>query len=289
MELVLNNSVKNKTFLVTGANSGIGRVTAETLADRGAQVILAGRSKERTQPIVDAINTKHGDDRAQFLALDLASFDSIKAASQAFLDLDIPLHGLILNAGLAGAKGLTKEGFEITFGVNHLGHFLFTLPLVEKLKESAPARVVVVASVGHYSAKEGIDFSKLQQPRTNTTGLPEYFVSKLANVLFAAELGRKLEGTGVTTYSLHPGEVATDIWRGLPKPIAWIAKKFMQSNEQGAETTLNCATNPVLANETGLYYDKDTKQKRPSRFAQDEELAKELWQRSLEWTGLEDI
>ncbi len=285
----MKDSLKNKTFLVTGANSGIGRVTAEELASRGAHVILACRSKERTQPVLDAIIGKHGDDSVTFLPLDLSSFESIKAATQEFLELNTSLDGLILNAGLAGAKGLTKEGFEITFGVNHLGHFLFTLPLVEKLKASAPSRVVVVSSVGHYRAKDGIDFSKLKSPRTNATGLPEYFVSKLANVLFASELARKLEGTGVTTYSLHPGEVASDIWRGLPKPLAWLAKKFMQTNEQGAMTTLHCATDLGLANETGHYYNKDQKRKTPSRFARDKELAKELWDRSLEWTGLSDI
>ena len=283
------SELKNKTFLITGANTGIGRVTAETLADRGAHVVLACRSEERTQPVIDAISDKYGHDRVDFIPLDLASFDSIKNATHQFLDLNIPLHGLILNAGVAGKKGLTKEGFEFTFGVNHIGHFLFTLPLVEKLKESAPARVVTVASMGHYKAEEGFDWKALREKTSTKTGFPEYCVSKLANVLFSAELGRRLEGSGVTTYSLHPGEVASDIWRSLPRPVAWAAKKFMMSNVEGAQTSLFCATDDSVGDETGMYYHKNQKKKRPSRFGRDPELAKELWERSLEWTGLEDL
>jgi retinol dehydrogenase 12 len=184
-------------------------------------------------------------------------------------------------AGLAGSLGLTKSGFERTFGVCHMGHFLLTKLLLDTLKASAPARVVVVASKAHYRAK-GIDFDALRKPTVAKTGLPEYMVAKLANVLFAAELSRQLKGTGVTTYSLHPGVVATDVWRSVPAPIAKVIKWFMLTEEEGAATSLHCALSDEAGLQTGLYYD-ECKPKEPSALAQDPALSARLWTESERW------
>jgi retinol dehydrogenase 12 len=144
-----------------------------------------------------------------------------------------------------------------------------------------------VASASHYQARNGIDWDTVRQRTKTITGTREYGVSKLANVLFAAELGRRLAGTGVTTYSLHPGVIASDIWRRLPFPARQIARSFMKSTDEGAQTSLWCATAPELAGQTGKYY-TDKAEKTPSRPARDEQLAAELWQRSEAWCAGRD-
>ncbi len=151
------------------------------------------------------------------------------------------------------------------------------------MKQGAPSRIVNVASRAHHRAK-AIDWDAVRRPGTSTGGLEEYSVSKLANVLFTKELARRLEGTGVMACALHPGVVATDIWRELPWGLRHLAKLFMISPEQGARTTLHCVASPEAADGNGLYYD-DCKVRRPSRAADDPALASELWARSLEWTG----
>lgn len=271
-----------KNAIVTGSNTGIGRVTALELARAGARVWLACRSKDKTQPVIDEIVAAGG--KAEFLALDLDDLAAVRRSAEEFLATGEKLHILVNNAGHASARGLTKDGFERSFGVNHLGPFLFTRLLVPRLKESAPARIVNVASQAHYSPK-AIDWSRLQKPTKSVTGLDEYGVSKLGNVLFTRELARQLEGTGVTTYSLHPGVIASDIWRRIPWPFRPIALSFMKSTEDGAQTSLWCATAPELASESGRYYD-NKKEKKPSRVALDDALAAELWQKSSDWAGL---
>jgi len=277
--------LEGKCCVVTGANSGIGRVTARELARRGARVVVACRSRERNDSALDEIRREAGDGRVSFVELNLASFESVRRAAAEILARPDPIHVLINNAGLAGHRGLTADGFELTFGVNHLGHFLLTQLLLDRIRASAPARVVTVASKAHFGARE-LDFDALRKRAASTTGYPEYEVSKLANVLFSAELGRRLAGTGVTTYALHPGVIASDIWRNVPWPIRPLIKLFMKSNEQGAATTLWCATSPEVAEETGQYYDDCTRYN-PSQLGRDEELARELWRRSVEWTGVD--
>ena len=279
------SDLAGKTFVITGANTGIGKITARELAQRGAHVILACRSADKTQPVIDEIKRETGNDKIEFLALDLADLASVRKAADDLLARNIPIHGLINNAGLAGQRGTTKDGFELTFGTNHLGHYLFTRLLLDRIKQSGPARIVNVASASHYRAKK-FDWDALRTKTRTRTGLPEYEVSKLANVLFTKELARRLEGTNVTTYSLHPGVVATDVWRRVPRAVRWVMKKFMVTPEEGAQTSIRCATAPELAQETGLYYDKDGKERRPNRLANDEALAKQLWDKSAEWTGL---
>lgn len=275
--------MKGKVCIVTGANTGIGKVTAMELARLGAEVALLCRSEERTRPVVEEIKQATGNENVWFAPLDLGSLDSVRSAAKSWLDTDKPIHVLVNNAGLAGQRGLTKEGFELQFGVNHLGHFLLTNLLLEHLKESAPSRIVNVASRAHYRAKSGIDYDAVRMSTPTVSGFPEYQVSKLANVLFTMELAKRIEGTGVTTYALHPGVVASDVWRRVPWPFRSIMKMFMISNEEGAKTTLHCAISDAVANENGLYYD-ECKVQSPSRIAT-EEAAAELWRRSEKWVA----
>ncbi|HET6963627.1 MAG TPA: SDR family oxidoreductase [Acidimicrobiales bacterium] len=278
----MTSELAGRTVLVTGANSGIGRATAVELARMGARVHLAGRSAERTRPVLDEIDSAAGPGRAAFLPLDLGDLDSVRACAEQFLATGEPLHVLVNNAGLAGQRGLTASGFELAFGTNHVGHFLLTSLLTPQLCASAPARVVTVASVAHYQAG-GIDWEAVRRPTRSLTGTPEYAVSKLANVVFSAELSRRLEGTGVTTYSVHPGAIASNIWKRVPWPVRPVMKRmFMRTPEEGTRTSVYCASDPDLVGQTGRYYDACAPRP-PSRAATDE-LAAELWRRSAEWT-----
>lgn len=274
------SELSGRTFLVTGANTGIGKETARGLAGRGARVVLAGRSESKTRAAMEEISAETGNTDLDFLALDLGDFGSIRVAAATYLASGDPLHVLVNNAGLAGAHGLTASGFELAFGTNHVGTFLFTQLLLDRIKESGPARIVNVASTGHYRAK-GIDWDAVRRPAVTRTAFDEYCVSKLANVLHAQELARRLEGTDVTTYSLHPGAVASDVWREVPFGLRHVMKLFMKSTEDGAKTSLHCATSPEVAGESGRYYD-DAREKRPSKVAT-AELAAELWERSEAW------
>jgi len=270
--------------LITGGNIGIGRVTAIELAKKGYQVVIAGRSLERTQPVLDHIASLSLNKPALFLNLDLASLASVRACAQKFIQLNLPLHLLINNAGVAGLRGLTQDGFEMTFGINHLGHFLLTQLLLDKLQSSGPSRVVTVSSRAH-KRTSGIDWNALRQPTHSWTGINEYAVSKLANLLFSAELAKRVQGTSVSTYSLHPGVVDTEIWRALPdwaRPLLRL-RGFLRP-EQGAQTTLHCALH-APQQESGLYY-ADSQPKQPAALGQNSELAKELWKRSEAWVNL---
>ena len=270
-----------RTFLITGANTGIGRETARALAARGARLHLACRSQDAGRRTIDEISAQTGNRELELLALDLGDLESVRRCADAFLSTGEPLHVLINNAGLAGAHGMTASGFEIAFGTNHVGPFLLTSRLLDRLQSSAPARIVNVASVAHYNAP-GIDWEAIRKRTRSFTGMREYSTSKLANVLHAQELARRLDGAGVTTYALHPGTIASDIWRRVPWPVRPLMTRRMRSPEQGARTSLYCATSPDVAGETGGYYD-DCRRKEPAAAAT-AGLAAELWRRSVEWT-----
>ena len=246
-------------------------------------MILACRNEAKTTPVIDELKRTTRNDKIEFMALDLADQKSVRAFAEAFLARELPLHGLINNAGLV-TRGLTSEGFELIFGVNHLGHYLLTRLLLDRLKATKGARIVNVASAAHYRAK-AIDWAALQQTTKSVSGFPEYTVSKLANVLFTTELAKRLEGTGVTAYAVHPGGVATDVWRRIPQPFRWLMNRFLISPEEGAKSTLRAATDPALANESGRYYTQDGSEKKMSRVVSDD-LAATLWSKSAEWTGL---
>jgi len=261
------------SYLVTGSNTGIGRATAEALAAKGSRVILAARSQEKTMPVLQEIRARFPNAEVEFLSIDLADLASVKAAATTVMSSGRPLDVLINNAGLAGSTGRTKDGFQLTFGTNHLGPFAFTEMLLPLLTATPQGRIVNVASEAHRGAK-GINWDALREFDKGLIGA--YSVSKLANVLYAKELARRLVATRVTTSSLHPGVVASDIWRKPPAPVRVIAKLFMISNEKGAQTSVYCATAPELASVSGRYYEKSA-EKEPSAVAKDEALARELY------------
>lgn len=274
-----------KTIVITGANTGIGRHTALALARAGARVVLAGRSLERTEPVLRELRALDAPD-PEFVELDLGRLASVYQAAGAVTKVAPTIDILINNAGLAGHRGRTADGFEIQFGVNHLGPFLFTLLLLEHATFPEASRIVTVASRAHTRVPT-LDLEHVTEPTRSRTGFKEYCNSKLANVLFSWELSRRMAGTGVRTYSLHPGVVATDIWRRIPSFAASFAKRFMITAEEGAQTTLYCATSPEVDAQSGFYY-SDCELTDPSKAARNLELSQRLWDESLDWVGLGD-
>jgi NAD(P)-dependent dehydrogenase (short-subunit alcohol dehydrogenase family) len=252
---------------------------AEVLAAQGGSLILAGRSEERTRPVLADIRSRSPGSDASFLELDVSDLGSVRRAALDFLASGRKLDVLVNNAGIAGTFGLSPEGFDLTYATNHIGPFLLTQLLLPRLEESEQGRVVNVASIAHKSSK-GFDWSVLE-PRAapKKSGFPEYADTKLMNILHAKELARRLAMTNITTYALHPGGVASNIWRSLPKPLVWFMKLFMISNEEGAKTQIYCATAPELATVSGRYYVK-SQETRPTAMAEDAALARELWIRS---------
>ncbi len=269
-----------RAYMVTGCNTGIGRATAEALAARGGRVFLACRSEERARPVLDAIRGAGGS--AEVVAVDLGSLASVRSAAHAFLARGEPLHVLVNNAGVAGFRGLTEDGFERHFGINHLGHFLLTKLLLPRLRESAPARIVNVSSQVHVYVRR-LDWEALRRPTRTLTSFREYMVSKLCNVLFNRELARGRAGAGVHSYALHPGVVRSEIWREAPWPLRPFLQRVLQTVEDGARTSLYCATSPEVEGHDGRYYD-GSREAKQGPLAGDEALARLLWERSETWT-----
>ena len=269
------------TVVITGASSGIGAATARALAARGAKLLLACRSESRAAPLLDELDGA-GTPALGMVPVDLGDLDAVRRAADAISERLPRFDVLINNAGLAGTRGLTPSGFELAFGTNHVGHFLLTTRLLEALGDGAPRRVVTVASKSHYQAK-GIDFEAVRRSTRSMTGMPEYAVSKLANVLFSQELARRVAGRGIHTYVLHPGVIASEIWRNVPWPLRPVMTRFMKSPEDGARTSVYCASSPEVADDTGRYY-TDCAVKEPNKAATPD-LAAELWRRSEEWTA----
>jgi NAD(P)-dependent dehydrogenase (short-subunit alcohol dehydrogenase family) len=249
--------VQGKTVLVTGATSGIGLEASVELARRGARVLMVGRHPERTEAAVADVVTRSGSKDVSHLLCDFSSQADIRKLAASVRARPDPLHVLVNNAGgVHKTRRLTVDGIEATFAVNHLGYFLLTNLLQDLLVKSAPARVETVASIGH--RRGSLDFDDLGFERGYGT-LKAYARSKLANVLFAAELARRLAGTGVTSNSLHPGSVATNIWSGAPlwaKPIIALAfRPFFISAEQGSRGIVRLVSDPALEGVTGRYYE----------------------------------
>jgi retinol dehydrogenase-12 len=271
--------LSGRSFLVTGANSGIGRAMAEALAARGGRVMLAGRSDERMRPVLDGI--RHRDPRAdvEFLHLDVSDLGAVRRTAATVLASDRPLDVLVNNAGVAGTQALSRDGFDLTYATNHIGPFLLTTLLRPALERAPQGRIVNVSSVAHLRAPP-IDWALLERRNVaRRSGFPDYAVTKLMNVLHAKELARRLTGTRMTTYALHPGGVRSNIWRALPLPIRWGLNLFLLSSEEGARTQLYCATAPELATVSGRYYEK-SREAPCNPLADDPGLAGELWART---------
>ena len=278
-------SMQGKTVLITGANSGIGKETVVALARAGATVVFTSRDPEKGEQAAADVRQRSGADVA-LMPLDLASFPSIRALAGGFLQRYDELHVLINNAGLILTERTeTEQGFETTFGVNHLGHFLLTQLLLDRVKASAPARIINVASNAHRFARGGLDFDDLQL--TNSYGgMQAYTRSKLANIYFTRELARRLEDSGVTVNAVHPGVVATGFARdgdakGLVPWLMALARPFYRSPEKGAQTSIFVASSAELDGVSGKYF-ANSKETQPTSIAQDDEAARRLWAASEE-------
>ncbi len=270
--------VRGKTALITGATSGIGREASIQLARGGARVIMIGRDRARTESALADIVVRTGSKEVSCLICDFSSQAAIRELAVAVQKNHDRLHILVNNAGgVNRARRLTADGVEATFAVNHLGPFLLTNLLRDLLEHSAPGRVITVASIGHRQGS--IDFNDLGFERGYSI-MRAYARSKLANVLFAAELALRLEGRGVTSNSIHPGSVNTNIWSGAPpwaKPLITILfRPFFISAERGAAHVVALATRPDLDGVTGKYFEKE-KMVEPARLARDMALARRLW------------
>lgn len=279
-------AMQGSTVVVTGGNAGVGFETVVGLAGLGARVVLTARDEARGATAAEAIRARGGSGTVEVAPLDLASFASIRRFAREVAPRLGHLDVLVNNAGLVQlVPTVTEDGFETTFGVNHLGHFLLTTLLLDQLRASAPSRVVVVASHAHKSARGGLDFDDLQSAR-RYSGLGVYNRSKLANILFTRELARRLDASGVTANSLHPGFVASRLARdgdagALGEAVMTLARPFAISPARGARTSVYLASSPAVADVTGKYFAR-CREVRPARAARDDDAARRLWDVSAE-------
>ncbi|KAH7702986.1 Protein E04F6.15, partial [Aphelenchoides avenae] len=288
--------LKGKTILITGTTSGIGIETARALALKGAHVVMANRNVAASESLRDTIykETKHRN--IDIIHCNLSSLQSVQAAAKEFLSRGWPLHVLLLNAGvMAPTRKASLDGYETTFATNHLAHFYLTYLLLDKLRASAPSRLVVVSSTLH--SKTGIKPSlstdaKLARlipwPGANEGGFRLYNYSKLCNVLFAFKVHRDEHKNGINTYALHPGSmIGTSITQSygvLGKIGNTLIKPFTKTVEQGAATSVYCAVSPDVENDSGKYYEScwDDEKELQKSLAHDVELQDALWQKSLD-------
>jgi retinol dehydrogenase 12 len=274
-----------KTVVVTGASSGIGLETAVALAARGARVLITARDAGRGQAALDTIRKSSGGD-CDLVLFDLMSMSSVRRGAAEILAQTDRIDVLVNNAGLVlSTRTETPDGFEATFAINHLGPFLLTQLLTDRIVASSPSRIVNVASTAHTSAKRGLDFDDLQSEK-GYRAMKVYGESKLANIYFTTELARRLQGRGVTANCLHPGLVKTGYGRdgdtkGYLALGIRLAVLFMITPEQGAATSVYLASSPEVEGVTGKYFVK-CKQRTPSPSARDAEAARRLWDVSEE-------
>jgi NAD(P)-dependent dehydrogenase (short-subunit alcohol dehydrogenase family) len=274
-----------KTFIVTGANSGIGFVLAREIARTGGSVVMVSRDEARGRAAKSQVEADTGSKSVELMICDLASLEAVRNLARNYNATHDSLHVLINNAGLIlGRRGETQDGLETTFVVNYLSHFLLTNLLLEKLKANAPSRIVNVTSDAHFSGH--VDFDDLNSRRA-FSGMKVYSNTKLEQVLFTYELAERLKGTRVTANAVHPGAVRTrwgDEAGALGIGIR-IARPFMQSAEKGAEGPLYVATSPELENVSGKYFSKKREAK-SSVESYDRDEQKRLWEESAKFCGL---
>ncbi|XP_068933696.1 retinol dehydrogenase 11-like isoform X2 [Petaurus breviceps papuanus] len=275
-----------KVAIVTGANTGIGKETAKDLAQRGARVYLACRDLQKGELAANEIRAKTGNQQVLVQKLDLSDTKSIRAFAEAFLSEEKQLHILINNAGVMMCPySKTADGFEMHIGVNHLGHFLLTHLLLERLKESAPSRVVNVSSLAFHMGR--IHFYNLHGEKYYNRALA-YCHSKLANVLFTQELARRLKGTGVTTYSVHPGTVNSELVRhSTCIKLMWkLFSSFIKTPQEGAQTSLYCALTEGLEPLSGKHF-SDCSPAWISSRGRNMTTARRLWDVSCDLLGIQ--
>lgn len=277
--------MEGKVVVMTGATSGIGEVAAERLAEAGATILFAARDQRRAEATLARLAAKSRAPH-RFYRADLSTLSEMKRVGAAIAAEAPRIDVLINNAGaMFSARRETADGLETTFALNHMSYFVLTAALLEKLKASAPARIVNTASAAHQGAR--LDFDDLQSEK-GYSAMRAYGRSKLCNILFTRELARRLQGTGVVANCLHPGFVATrfgDEAGGVIGRLFPLAKLFGRRPEKGAETIVYLASSPDVASESGFYY-FDCRKTTPSAAAQDGEAARRLWAASEKLAGL---
>lgn len=280
----LNDKIRidGKIVIITGGTGGLGFETARNLAGRGGTIYVSSRGEDKGNQAVESIRQLTGNDNVQFIKLDLGSIRSIRAFSEKFHSLENRLDILINNAGTASNYNRTEDGFEENIGVNHLGHFLLTNLLLDLLKASAPSRIIVVSSLAlHVGA---IRRDNLNSEIFFSGILYAYCNSKLANVLFARELSKRLQSTGVTVNSLDPGLAMSAISRNLPTSIRVVVDKVLQifgrKPEHATENHIMLAVDPSVNATTGKHFEDCVEQELPY-FARDDDTARWLWDASV--------
>ena len=271
--------MQGKVCIVTGANSGIGKETALSLAQMGATVVLICRSESRGTGALNDIKARTGNNSVSLLVADFSSQQQVREVAAAFLEQFDRLDVLVNNAGVTPWqwRAAAEDGLELTFAVNHLAPFLFTSLLLDRLKASAPARVVTVSSGAH--RRVALNFDDLQNEQRYVP-FDVYSQTKLANVYFTYELARRLEGTGVTANCLHPGVVSTALFRHLPRLLGLavrIARPLLLTPAQGADTAVYLAAAPEVAEVNGRFFERrEAVESSPA--SNDTEAARRLWE-----------
>jgi retinol dehydrogenase 12 len=286
-EVLVEGSLRGKVCVVTGATSGIGRATAAALSAMGAEIGIVCRDLERGEALRAEIVSKPGAAPVRLFEADLGIQSQVRRAAGEILAAYPKLHVLVNNAGVVQLDySETSDGVETVFAVNHLAYFLLTALLLDRLKESAPARIVNVASDAHKFVK-GISFDDLGH-RSSYRWMSVYGQSKLANILFTRELAHRLEGTGVTVNAVHPGAVATGLGKNngtLSRFLIGLLKPFFRTPENGAATSIHLASSPAVEGVTGRYFAK-CREAKTTRAARDDAAARRLWEVSERLTGL---
>uniref|UniRef100_H2Z7K1 Uncharacterized protein n=1 Tax=Ciona savignyi TaxID=51511 RepID=H2Z7K1_CIOSA len=285
-------TMTGKTVIITGANTGIGLETAIDLVKRGARVILGCRNTDKAEAAKQRIvtETEGNEDKVILKKLDLSSLSSVRSFAKEIIETESKINVLLNNAGVMMIpKGKTEDGFETHYGVNHLGHFLLTNLLLDLIKKSAPSRIVSVSSSAHNVWSPNLDFDDMNYDR-NYSETSAYSRSKLMNILFTRELSKRLEGTNVTANSLHPGAVRTELARHVyGSNWKWFIQPFLalfgKTPAKGAQTNIYLCVAPELENVTGKYF-ADCAVKGESNAAKNDDVAKRLWDVSMNATGL---
>ena len=306
---LFEKDLSDRVYIVTGANSGSGFATTKQLAEQGAHVVGACRRVDAGKEAFAYLGNMRGS--VEIMELDLASLASVRRFAEAFLAKYDRLDGLVNNAGvMMTPKGRTEDGFETQFGINYLGHFLLTELLLDTLKASAPSRIVCVSSMAHAGMRGPageIDFDDLHFEKREYNATAAYGQSKLANVLHALDLSRRLEGTGVSAFSVHPGWIRSNLAQGamrfvqnvIMRPFSGVLGTM--SWFEGAQTSLHCLLDDDAPNHSGEFYSQNSilynnpenrpggwPMKSPNPLANDKSLAEKLYHVSMELVGLEE-
>ena len=280
----MNTDLSNRTCIITGANSGIGKATAFGLAKMGASIVMLCRNEKKGKNALKEIKDNTGNQFIELMIADLQDHDSIRLFAQNYKSTHDKLHVLINNAGIMKKKRETNNlGHETTFATNHLGHFLLTNLLLEMLQSSAPARIINVSSGSHKRGKLDMDNLMLEQKFGR---FKAYSNSKLANILFTYELARRLDDSGVTVNVVHPGAARTNFGREFSertRKFLKLFKRFTISAEEGAKTSIFLASSPEVENITGKYWIK-CKQVKSSKYSYNTSIQKRLWDVSKDLT-----